>query len=165
MCSLLFIAFALIYLLHVQRPLLAYVLQAYAGSPEYHPFIATAVIMVIILLPPFFLYHFIDFPIRWKAFLWAPSSLMLTWLTDVSLASVGGRHQPTSPIIYIVAILVVVLVCLRLRQVRDSVELRGSFFEFVVPNLLILLALFLFMASFANLDELDHRLLSRLLPH
>lgn len=160
-CSSLFLAFTLIDLLHVQKPLLAHVLKHYAEPAQYRPLIATSVIVVIMLLPPFFLLRYIDFPIRWKAFIWAPSAIILTWLTDVALFLPGGHHQPASPIIYAVVLALTGLVLWLLRQSPDPRELRGSYFTFIVPNLLILLLLFVFIVSVSNFSEADHQLLQR----
>lgn len=156
-CSLLFLTFAVIYLLHQQVPLLAHVLHSYENASEFHPYMATAVILVIVLLPAVFLSRFMDFPIRRKAFLWAPSAIILAWLTDLSISTGAGQHQETTPFIYIGALALVALLLAWLRHTPDSRETSGTLSALLLPNLIILLVLFVFIVSVANLNVADHQ--------
>ncbi len=156
-CGLLFTLFTATYILGMQGLMLATANRSIREDAGFHPYFATAIILVALIIPPLIIRRPLSLPIRWKALLWIPSCIALGWFTNIHFPFEPSDEEPTSMWVFIIAFAFWCLLVFVVRRMRDSSETKGSFALFMIPNSIILIVGFWFALATGNTNAILHQ--------
>ena len=156
-CGSLFTIFSVLYLYFMQSDLLATAQHLLSqGKTSYSPLWGTAVITLVLLLPPGMFHRLFHFPARFRALSYFPSCLLLGMLTS---GVPGGGWEVRWAIDWWLAgaalllYLALIWVVLHFPDVKKG---GPNFFSYLWPNLGILFLSFAVAGSLAETNDVYH---------
>ena len=161
LCALYFEVFAFIYLLLLQRDVLAQAQYQFSEGEElYHPLVGASLCTLLLMGLAVLLARFMHWlPLRLKAAPWFPSFFLLGLLTHWRFPQYGDLGSSPSWI-YLGVLVVAYGVMLLLGDIfMDSSKERETASTYVWPNLLLLALFSLVTVSLSNTDERLHHTL------